>query len=210
MNMEFHRWWSILLYRGHVPLSPFLYLSNPFLTFRFYFIFCYLHVCVFPQIIRCSIEIPILSFFLSCSSFLPCISMQSVLQCDAQAEISRFIHTEKYIHSRVQSKSSQSACHVAYYRCPVSVEIEVSLASRDRAFKLWNLSLYRSSRVAVLYRSDDATRHWRVTESRFCDIEVHLRVAHIVAVSFELLLFPIFSNYCLSSYYLRVSLAFVE
>lgn len=52
MNMEFKRWWSILLYRGHVPLSPFLYLSNPFLTFRFYFIFCYLHVCVFPQIIR--------------------------------------------------------------------------------------------------------------------------------------------------------------
>lgn len=64
MNMEFHRWWSILLYRGHVPLSPFLYLSNPFLTFRFYFIFCYLHVCVFPQIIRWSIEIPILSFLL--------------------------------------------------------------------------------------------------------------------------------------------------
>lgn len=106
MNMEFHRWWSILLYRGHVPLSPFLYLSNPFLTFRFYFIFCYLHVCVFPQIIRWSIEIPILSFFLALlfSPVYPCS-----LYCSVTHKLKfRVSYTQKNIFIRKYSQNRYS------------------------------------------------------------------------------------------------------
>lgn len=81
MDMEFHRWWSILLYRGHVPLSLSLYLfvsltlSQPF---RFHFLLS-------PRLCLPTVNMlidPFLSIFLSHflsrfspppPSFLPCI-----------------------------------------------------------------------------------------------------------------------------------------
>ena len=195
MDLVFHRWWSILLYRGHrpsfsnplslhlsfslyFPLSPRLCLSTiDMLIDRTLIPSLYISLSLFISFFLPSF----LSFFLSLSLFFfsPCIlHVVCIAVWRTSWSFSRFLHTRgytyKYIYIHIyggyiyrQDIVTERVSHsLLSLSCPLD-EVEVDACLSWPSFRIMGSYNIGARGVAALYRSNDATRHWRESRESF-------------------------------------------